>query len=301
MNPIAAASASAQTSRQFRQRLPFMLSYRHAFHAGNHADVLKHISVVLILEYMKQKEKPIWYIDTHAGAGRYRLDSAEAKKNAEFVGGINRLQQQRTTLPEFLQPYFAIVDAVNQETKNSYPGSPLIAAQLLREQDRLRLFEMHPRDSEILRENFERDRRVLIADSDGFAGLKSLLPPASRRACVLIDPPYELKEDYARVLASLHDALRRFATGTYAVWYPLLSRTEAQRLPQQLATLPAPALRIELRVNEPQGEFGMYGSGMFIINPPWTLRDQMQSLLPQLQMLLGKPGHADFLLESSGA
>jgi 23S rRNA (adenine2030-N6)-methyltransferase len=275
-----------------------MLSYRHAFHAGNHADVLKHIALVLILEYMTQKEKPLWYIDTHAGAGRYALDSVEAKKNAEFAGGIARLREQRAAMPDFLQSYFAVIDATDQACAHSYPGSPLIAAQLLREQDRLRLFEMHPRDSEILRENFARDRRVSITDSDGFAGLKALLPPPTRRACVLIDPPYELKEDYTRVMTSLQDALRRFATGTYAVWYPLLPRAEAQRLPQQLATLNVPALRIELQVNESQGEFGMYGSGMFVINPPWLLREQMQILLPLLQQWLGEPGHSSFVLEA---
>lgn len=160
---------------------------------------------------------------------------------------------------------------------------------------------MHPQDSEILRDNLEYDRRVAIADSDGFASLKALLPPPSRRALVLIDPPYELKEDYARVVAVMQEALRRFATGTYAIWYPLLPRAEAARLPQQLATLKAPALRIELRVTEPQGEFGMYGSGMFVINPPWLLHDQMKIVLPLLQALLGEAGRSSFVLEVSGA
>lgn len=277
-----------------------MLSYRHAFHAGNHADVLKHIVLALIIDYLKQKEKPIWYIDTHAGAGRYALDSFEATKNAEYASGITRLLEQRETLPALLQPYLDVVDAENRASPNSYPGSPVFAAELLRDQDRLRLFEMHPQDTLTLRDNLEYDRRAMIADSDGFAGLKALLPPPSRRGLVLIDPPYELKEDYARVLASLQDALRRFATGTYAVWYPLLPRAEAARLPQQLATLPAPALRIELRVTEQQGEFGMYGSGMFVINPPWLLQNQMKIVLPLLQSLLGEAGRSGFVLEATG-
>lgn len=278
-----------------------MLSYRHAFHAGNHADVLKHIVLALIIDYLKQKEKPLWYIDTHAGAGRYALDSVEAKKNAEYTRGITRLLEQREALPTLLQPYLAVLDAEHRVSPNLYPGSPVFAAELLREQDRLRLFEMHPQDSATLRDNLEYDRRVIIADSDGFAGLKALLPPPSRRALVLIDPPYELKEDYARVLTSMQEALRRFATGTYAIWYPLLPRAEAARLPQQLATLAAPALRIELRVTEPQGEFGMYGSGMFVINPPWLLHDQMKIVLPLLQSLLGETGRSSLVLEATGA
>lgn len=277
-----------------------MLSYRHAFHAGNHADVLKHCVLTLIIEYLKQKEKPFWYIDTHAGAGLYRLDSSEAQKNAEFAGGINKVLERRAAMPDFLQPYFAVLDAVNCESSNSYPGSPLFAAHLLRDQDRLRLFEMHPQDSRILNDNLSHDSRAVLATGDGFAALKALLPPPPRRAFVLIDPPYELKEDYARVVTSMQVALRRFATGTYAVWYPLLPRADATRLPQQLAALPASSLRIELRVSEPEGEFGMYGSGMFVINPPWLLRNQMRILLPQLQGLLGEPGHSDFLLEATG-
>ena len=278
-----------------------MLSYRHAFHAGNHADVLKHIVLALIIDYLKQKEKPLWYIDTHAGAGRYALDSFEAKKNAEYASGITRLLEQRAVLPALLKPYFDVIDDEHRLNQNSYPGSPVFAAQLLRDQDRLRLFEMHPQDSATLRDNLEYDRRVTIGDSDGFASLKALLPPPSRRALVLIDPPYELKEDYVRVVTSMQEALRRFATGTYAIWYPLLPRAEAARLPQQLAALQAPALRIELRVTEAQGEFGMYGSGMFVVNPPWLLHDQMKIVLPLLQSLLGEAGRSGFVLEATGS
>lgn len=180
-----------------------------------------------------------------------------------------------------------------------YPGSPLLAARLLRDADRLRLFEMHPQDVELLRSNFRGDRRVAVDSSDGFAGLKALLPPPTRRAVVLIDPPYELKEDYARVVEALREALRRFHNGTYIVWYPLLSRAEARRLPAQLMALPAPALRVELRIEEPRGEFGMFGSGLYVVNPPWLLRGQLEQWLPQLQQLLGRAGEATFLLEES--
>lgn len=279
-----------------------MLSYRHAFHAGNHADVLKHIVMTLCLDYFKQKEKPIWYIDTHAGAGVYALAGGEAKKNAEYETGITRLLSARATLPEFLQPYWSVIDQLNGDGQlQSYPGSPFFAAQLLREQDRLRLFEMHPQDVQLLQQQFARDRRVLVTDSDGFVGLKALLPPPSRRALVLIDPPYELKEDYSRVLKILQDGLRRFATGTYAVWYPLLSRTDVPRISELLQSLQVPALRVELIIDKPRGQFGMFGSGMFVINPPWLLHDQLKILMPQLQSLLATADADNFVLQSSPA
>lgn len=274
-----------------------MLSYRHAFHAGNHADVLKHAVLVLVIEYLKQKEKPFWYIDTHAGAGVYALDTSEAKKNAEFKMGLERVLARRDELPELLQPYLAVIDVLRATQPRSYPGSPLFAAHLLREQDRLRLFELHPQDHELLKNNFAKDRRVSIAQSDGFAGLKALLPPPPRRAVVLIDPPYELKEDYSHAVRALQDAMQRFSNGIYIVWYPLLSRPESQRLPERLVELAVPSLRVELKIENPKGEFGMFGSGLFIVNPPWLLHDQLKVLMPELQKLLGREGQAEFLLE----
>ena len=274
-----------------------MLSYRHAFHAGNHADVLKHTVLTLVIEYLKQKEKPFWYIDTHAGAGVYALDSSEAKKNAEFKTGIECLLEHRDELPELLQPYLTAIDDLRRAVPRGYPGSPMFAEYLLRADDRLRLFELHPQDHELLNNNLAKDRRVHIAQNDGFAGLKALLPPPPRRAVVLIDPPYELKEDYAHVVRALQDALQRFSNGTYIVWYPLLSRPESQRLPKNLAELAVPSLRVELKVENPKGEFGMFGSGLFVVNPPWILRDQLNILLPTLQRLLGKTGEAEFILE----
>ncbi|HEY3697723.1 MAG TPA: 23S rRNA (adenine(2030)-N(6))-methyltransferase RlmJ, partial [Spongiibacteraceae bacterium] len=226
--------------------------------------MLKHCVLMFVIDYLKQKEKPLWYVDTHAGAGAYDLNSIEAKKNAEFSGGIELLFAQRAILPPALQLYIDAIENFRARAPHGYPGSPWLAAHLLRAQDRLRLFEMHPQDFDILQEIMVHDRRVAVAASDGFAGLKALLPPPSRRALVLIDPPYELKEDYARVVAVLSDALRRFATGTYMVWYPLLPRVESARLPERLATLNHNALRIELRIDEPRGDFGMYGSGMYV-------------------------------------
>ena len=278
-----------------------MLSYRHAFHAGNHADVLKHCVLTLVVEYLIQKDKPLLYIDTHAGAGGYDLNSAEARKNGEFKDGIEQLFAQRTIFSAQLPAYFAAIEKFRTQFAHGYPGSPWLAAHLLRAQDRLRLFELHPQDFAALNHTLRAERRCTVEASDGFTALKALLPPPSRRALVLIDPPYELKEDYARVIAVLNEALHRFATGTYLIWYPLLPRSEAEKLPQQLAGLANNTLRMELHIDEPRGEFGMYGSGMFAINPPWPLREQMQTLLPLFTQVLGKPGKTKFLLEASNA
>ncbi len=277
-----------------------MLSYRHAFHAGNHADVLKHFIEVQLLRYLAQKDKPYWYIDTHAGAGCYELDTGYATQNAEFESGIARLWN-RDDLPAPLHDYVALVKKLNPAGElKLYPGSPLIAHELLREQDRMRLFELHPTDHEILQENFAADsRRVLLQKADGFGALKALLPPPPRRALVLIDPPYEEKQDYQRVGTALNEGLKRFANGVYAVWYPQLQRSESRQLPQQLKQLEVKSwLHVSLNVQTPSAEgFGMHGSGMFILNPPWTLHDELKQVMPYLVQVLGQDEGAEFELE----
>ena len=277
-----------------------MLSYRHAFHAGNHADVLKHFIEVRLLRYLSQKEKPFWYIDTHAGAGFYSLDTGYAVQNAEYLSGIARLWN-REDLPAPLMEYMALVKRLNPDGEMKlYPGSPLIALELLREQDRLRLFELHPADHEILQENFAaHGNRVLIQKADGFGALKSLLPPPPRRALILIDPPYEEKQDYQRVVSALREGLKRFTNGEYAVWYPQLQRAEALQLPQQLKQLDVKSwLHVALSVQTPSAEgFGMHGSGMFILNPPWTLHGELKQVMPYLVKVLGQDGGAEFELE----
>jgi 23S rRNA (adenine2030-N6)-methyltransferase len=278
-----------------------VLSYRHAYHAGNHADVLKHAALVLMLEYLIRKEAPLCYIDTHSGVGRYRFDTQEALKNREFDTGVTRLRAQ-AELPELLRPYDACIRAINGgDALQCYPGSPGFAAQLLREQDRLRLFELHPQDHAALARLFAGDRRVRVEKQDGLAGLKALLPPPSRRALVLIDPPYERQEEYRLVVDTLKDALRRFAIGTYVVWYPLLENAAAKRLPMQLEALKCQSsLRAELRVQAPAGEFGLYGSGLFVINPPWQLAQQLRELLPYLAHTLGVDDGAGWRLDVVG-
>jgi 23S rRNA (adenine2030-N6)-methyltransferase len=278
-----------------------MLSYRHAFHAGNHADVLKHFVLSELARYLGQKDAPFYYMDTHAGAGLYSLDIGYATKLAEYVDGIGRLWD-RDDLPESLGGYAKLVREINPDGKlKAYPGSPWIAHQVLREQDRLRLFELHPADAELLHANFRQfPRRVMVKCADGYTGIKALLPPPPRRALVLIDPSYEDKNDYRNVVASLQDSLTRFATGVYVVWYPQLSRLESRQLPQKLMRLDASWLHVSLTVHQPSSDgFGMHGSGLFVINPPWMLRKTLAEVMPFLVKVLGRDSGAGFVLESS--
>ena len=291
-----------------------MLSYRHAFHAGNHADVLKHFVQTQLHEYMNQKDTAYTYIDTHSGAGVYALDGGYAAKNAEYETGIGPLWE-RKDLPKPLAEYVNLVKGLNPSGKmRYYPGSPYVADKLMREQDRLRLFELHPADSKILADNFRkveehlaaqgvrpttRGRRVLIERGDGFHGLKTLLPPPSRRALVLIDPPYEDKQDYRKVRDALEDALVRFPTGTYAIWYPVLQRMESRQFADKLKRLPAKEwLNVTLTVSTPGPDgFGLHSTGMFIMNPPYTLEPTLRQVMPYLVQTLGKDTGATFVIE----
>jgi 23S rRNA (adenine2030-N6)-methyltransferase len=285
-----------------------MLSYRHAFHAGNHADVLKHFLLIQLSRYLGQKDKPFWIIDTHAGAGLYELDTGYATKLKEYESGIGKLWT-RQDLPAALTDYVDLVRACNpdathaSDTLRFYPGSPWLALQTLRPQDRLRLFELHSSDSKILQDNFEdQGRRVSVTTANGFDSLKALLPPPPRRALVLIDPPYETRDDYTHVISALKEGLTRFATGTYAIWYPQLARQEAQQLPDKLKRLPIKNwLHATLTVHTPSSDgFGMHGSGMFIINPPWTLHKTLEEVMPYLVQVLGQDAGAGFTLSGQG-
>jgi 23S rRNA (adenine2030-N6)-methyltransferase len=277
-----------------------MLSYRHAFHAGNHADVLKHAVLVQLLRYLGQKDKAYWYIDTHAGAGIYALHEGYAAKTGESASGIVRLWQRRD-LPPLLADYVQEVSAVNPDGElRYYPGSPYLAWRLMREQDRMRLFELHSTEIEVLRHNFrDAGRRAMLFAGDGLDGLKALLPPAPRRALILVDPSYEDKRDYARTLTCVEEGLKRFATGTYAVWYPQVARLDSQRFPEQLKRLQDKNwLHVSLTVSSPPEDgFGLFGSGMFILNPPYTLSQMLKETMPILVEALGQDKSAQFKLE----
>ena len=276
-----------------------MLSYRHAFHAGNHADVLKHYVFSLVLAYMNQKPAPYWVIDTHAGAGIYGLRGEFAQKNAEFEDGIARLFTAQH-LPDSLQDFVALINSFNENKPlNFYPGSPKIAEIFLRPDDKLRLFELHPSDYKLLDENFShKNRQTKIEQQDGFACIKACLPPPTKRGVVLIDPPYELKDDYGRVVDCIKDSLKRFSTGTYIIWYPLLQRLEPAAMVRELTALSTDFLQVELMVQAPNIDgFGMHGSGLFIVNPPYTLPKVLAETMPILTQLLALDESANFLIQ----
>ena len=277
-----------------------MLSYRHGFHAGNHADVLKHVVLVALARLLTRKDKPLLFVDTHAGAGSYSLEEGFAVRNPEFRTGIAALWQRRD-LPPLVADYVEQVRTANPDGElRRYPGSPRIAAQTLRAQDRLRLFELHGTDARLLHDEFaDAGRRVTVTTGDGFAGLKAVLPPPSRRGLVLIDPSYEMVSDYRAVVAALREGLQRFATGTFAIWYPLLARREAQALVAQLVRAAGSDwLDVALQVRAPSTDgLGLHGSGMFVFNPPWNLEAVLRPALPALVRLLGQDAGAAYRLE----
>jgi len=285
-----------------------MFSYRHAFHAGNHADVLKHVVLVQLLRHLALKETPFWVIDTHAGAGLYSLEGEWAAKRSEFADGIGRLWG-RSDAPKAVSEYLDEVRAVNPDGRlRHYPGSPFIALRHLRGRDRLRSFEMHVNESRVLAANIgeagpDATRRTIIELADGFAGLKALLPPPPRRGLVLIDPSYEDKRDYARVIATLRDALTRFATGCYAVWYPLVQRPEPEELARKLLRQPGVDwLHATLAVRDPSPDgLGLHGSGLFVVNPPWTLQASLATSLPWLTAVLRQDDGARHSLTTGGS
>ena len=265
-----------------------MLSYRHGFHAGNFADLLKHLVLVQIIDYLKTKPAPIRYIDTHAGAGLYDLDSAMSRKTGEFKGGIGALDlaampREANAFCTLLAPFLA---------NNQYPGSPLIAARLLRAQDELRLYEMHSTEFRNLSGLFARDRRVRTLKEDGFGALKSQLPVQNARALILIDPSYELDSDYQRVVTEVAEGMRRMPHAVYGIWYPIVASRNPGHMLKQLAKLGGEkSLRVELSPRENHSAAGMNATGMFVINPPWLLVRQLQAILDLVSHQLG--GHAE--------
>lgn len=275
-----------------------MLSYRHAFHAGNFADVLKHVVLVGILEYLTQKEKPFCVIDTHAGAGKYALDSDFALKTREFESGIAKLLA-RDDLPQSVKSYVELQKRFNNGKFQTYAGSPLLTKQLLRTKDRLCLFELHSNEFEILKVNMKNDKRIFCEKADGLKNSLALLPPIERRGLVLIDPSYEIKSDYSEVVKTLIQMHKRFATGTYALWYPVIERTRNTVLEMAFKKSGISNIVLfELGVSPDNSGRGMNASGMIIINPPWNLAETMKKILPYLAEILGENGTGNFRIET---
>jgi 23S rRNA (adenine2030-N6)-methyltransferase len=325
-----------------------MFSYRHAFHAGNHADVLKHSVLIAMLQHLLQKDTALTVFDTHAGAGLYRLDGDYAETSGEAANGFLRLLKELESAPAStevaaatankpstagktkaalkptlqdlapaLKEYLEMVASFNNKGSHKvYPGSPFIIQRLLGDRDKLKLFEIHPTDIKTLSANIaqlEAGRQVAVLREDGFEGIKKFLPPPARRALVFCDPSYEIKNDYLRVVAMVADSLTRFATGTYAVWYPIIPRPEAHDVPRKLKTLATKAGKSWLNatltiknsklLSDEAGDVkrpGLPASGMFIINPPHTLKAALQLALPQLVALLGQDQHATFSVDTGG-
>lgn len=282
-----------------------MLSYRHGFHAGNHADVLKHIVLAALLRHLALKDKPFRVVDTHAGAGWYRLDHTFAQKTGEWREGIGRIWAAKDA-PPATADYLALIRAANglEMAKPAtgepgvYPGSPWLARQLLRPEDRLHVFELHTSDAPALIDALRGDRQVKVTAGDGYAGLRANWPPPSRRGLALIDPSYEVKDEYGQVVDAVADALRRFPTGIVAVWYPRLVRRESEMLPGKLTRLsPDNWLHVALDVRG-RAEQGMHGSGMVVLNPPWTLPQTLKPVMPWLHRHLALDADAATILDS---
>ena len=313
-----------------------MFSYRHAFHAGNHADVLKHTVLIATLEYLLEKDAALTVVDTHAGAGLYRLDGDYADTSGEATDGVLRFFTSPVTaapqatnrkptkapaeeapLAEAIERYLSVIRDFNPKGgARVYPGSPFIVQHLLREHDKLKLYELHPTDARTLDANIaqlDAGRQIAVLREDGFLSATKFLPPPSRRALVLMDPSYEIKSDYGRVLDFMGEALKRFATGTYAVWYPIIPRPEAHDLPRRLKTMATKAgkswVHATLTVKSSKittassGEVkrpGLPASGMFLINPPHTLKGKLAEALPQLAARLSQDRNATFSLDAGG-
>lgn len=285
-----------------------MFSYRHAFHAGSHADILKHLILIHLVEYLQEKPGALTIVDTHAGAGIYSLIDGFATVSKEADEGIYRLAKfaKTNSLSPGIANYLECIRAENSEDEITiYPGSPFILARLLRPQDRLKLFELHPKEIDILRHNIselKQAKQIDIYAEDSFARLKGLMPPPSRRGLVLIDPSYEDKQDYRYLETAMEEALHRFATGCYAIWYPALSRRESAALPDRMKKIATTHkrswLHAELRVENAPKERRLQASGVFIINPPWTLEKHLAESLPILAKALGQDSGAGFVLKS---
>ena len=270
-----------------------MLSYRHSFHAGNHADVLKHTVQTIIIELLKKKETPFVYHDTHSGAGRYDLFGEYAEKTGEYKDGIALIFQDIDILKE-MSTYLSVIHKMNPEGElRYYPGSPLLGRLLLRDQDRAVFSELHPTDFPLLLQEFRGDRQVKMYKEDAYSRLKASLPPKERRGLVLIDPPYELKHEYQDVLNAIGESLSRWATGIYAIWYPVVFRENVDLIIKGLKKRGvSKMLQIELGVAPDSPARGMTASGMIVINPPWTLDEKMNEILPRLQSLIApEKGH----------
>lgn len=271
------------------------MNYRHIYHAGNFADVLKHAVLARLVRYLQNKDKAFRVLDTHAGIGLYDLSSEEAQKTGEWQTGIGKLMQAELAAPvaDLLEPYLSVVREMNPDGGvKLYPGSPKLTRMLLRLQDRLSAMELHPDDSRALARQFEGDFQVRVTELDGWLALGAHLPPKEKRGLILVDPPFEIAGEYERLVDGLAKAYRRFATGTYCLWYPIKKGAPIKAFHEQLQALEIPKmLCAELSVRSDREE-GLSGSGLIIVNPPFTLKDELHTLLPVLKTIMAQDRYA---------
>src|SRR6202142_89183 len=284
------------------------MNYRHAFHAGGFADVIKHIVLVRILLHLQEKDAAFRVIDTHAGAGVYDLTGEEASRGGEWLTGIARIMQARfseTTMP-LIEPYLDIARAFNPHPPlKTYPGSPLITRALLRPQDRLTACEVEPKARKQLIDALRRDTQARVVDLDGWTALPAFVPPKERRGLVLIDPPYEQKDEFERLAAGFAEAFAKWPTGSFMLWYPVKSRRGTDELAGQVAQAigearpPGKCLRVEFSVAPQTAGQRLTSAGLLVVNPPWTLAAELKTILPELEKPLGQGGASRFRLVPS--
>jgi len=261
-----------------------MLSYRHAFHAGNYADVLKHIVLSKCIQYLLKKDAPITYIDTHAGAGCYSLTNAMAQKTEEHKEGIQRIE--KALLRDIDSEYAELIQTYND--KQQYPGSPEIAKKILRKKDLLHLFELHPTDFHLLQNHFSANKNVIPHNADGYTNVLPLLPTKGRRALILIDPSYELKNEYQQLINTISNAYKRMPNAVFLIWYPVVNRITIEKTIQKIRNNNIRDVwRYELGLQDDTEGYGMTSSGMLVINGPWTLAKDMENILPKLANSFG--------------
>jgi 23S rRNA (adenine2030-N6)-methyltransferase len=276
------------------------MNYRHSFHAGNFADVFKHIMMTALLSFLERKDAPFFYLDTHAGSGYYDLFSEFAKKSKEYEGGIEKIIAQENP-PTAVKRYLNCIHQINNHLTNTkfsslryYPGSPMIARCLARPHDRIVACELQLQEYEALRQCFSGDKQVSIHHTDGFLGLKAFLPPRERRGLVLIDPPYENPDEFTRIAHSLPVALKRWETGIYAIWYPIKEKAQVDKFYRTLtSTIQQPVLAVELTIY-PDIANHLNGSGVVVINPPWKFDQQLNEILPWLWKALSINGQGHY-------
>jgi len=270
------------------------MNYRHSYHAGNFADIFRHATLAFVLSYLKQKPKPFFVLDTHAGTGLYNLDSQEAQKTLEYKDGIERILKTKESLST-LAPYLEVVRSLNPSILHKYPGSPLITKMLLRKEDRLLISELHPEDYLTLKNLFQNDPQVTPLNQDGYTLLKSSLPPFEKRGLILIDPPFEKRDEFEMILKGLEEGYKRFQTGIFMVWFPIKSRNDIEEFYEKVRQKDfKKVLKAELFVKPLKNPIGLSGCGLLIINTPWLIPEFLEKTLPFLVQKLALEGNGSF-------